>query len=224
MSEAETNGTSAGDDGGSAVPKHSDEPQPEGHADGPSRAYVPGSPARTDGQEVHHEEIFTVLSNRRRRRVLRYLEAHDGDRVDLRTLVDVLSEWECGEPAERLSWRERKRVYTALRQSHLPKLAEAGAIEYDRSRGEVTLTEETREFQLYLEYVPEGDVPWSLCYLGLTAVGATVAGLAWLSVFPFGGLSGFAVSAVLLATFAVSAVVHTYHSRRNRLDVTGAMS
>ena len=192
--------------------------------DGSSIAGVPGGAARTaDESEIPREEIFTVLSNRRRRRVLHYLEAHDGDRVDLRTLVDVLSEWECGEPAEQLSWRERKRVYTALRQSHLPKLAEAGAIEYDRSRGEVTLTEETREFQVYLEYVPKGDVPWSLCYLGLTAVGGTVAGLAWLSVFPFGGLSGFAVSAVLLATFAVSAVAHTYHSRRNRLGVPGAV-
>lgn len=167
--------------------------------------------------EVSQDDIFTVLSNRRRRQVLHYLESYDGDRVDLRTLVDAVSEWEYDEPAEELSWKKRKRVYTALRQSHLPKLAEAGAIEYDQSRGEVELTEETSEFQVYLEYVPDGDIPWSLCYLGLTAVAATITGLAWLSVFPFSHLSGFALVTILVATFAVSAVVHTYHSRRNRL-------
>lgn len=173
---------------------------------------------RTKGESVSRDEIFTILSNRRRRRVLQYLEAHDETRVDLRTLVDALAEWEYGEPAETLSWKQRKRVYTALRQSHLPKLADAGAIEYDPSRGEVTLTEETREFQVYLEYVPKGDIPWSLCYLGLTAVAATMLTLSWLSIFPFDGLSGFSLSVITLAMFAVSAVVHTVHSRRNRLD------
>lgn len=173
--------------------------------------------ASTESTDISREEIFTVLSNRRRRRVLEYLEAHDGRRVDLRTLVDTLAEWEYGESTEAPSWKERKRVYTALRQSHLPKLAEAGAIEYDPSRGEVELTDDTQEFQVYLEYVPEGDIPWSLCYLGLAGVGATVMTLSWLSVFPFGGVSGSALSVILLAMFSVSALVHTYHSRRNRL-------
>jgi len=170
-----------------------------------------------ESADISREEIFTVLSNGRRRRVLEYLEAHDEPRVDLRTLVDTLAEWEYGEPTETLSWKERKRVYTALRQSHLPKLAEAGAIEYDPSRGEVELTDDTREFQVYLEYVPEGDIPWSLCYLGLAGIGTTMVALSWLAVFPFGGVPGRVLSVVLLAMFSVSALAHTYHSRRNRL-------
>lgn len=171
----------------------------------------------TGADGVSRDDIFTALSNRRRRQVLHFLETSDDRRVDLRTLVDAVSEWEYDEPAEELPWKKRKRVYTALRQSHLPKLAETGAIEYDRSRGEIELTEATREFQVYLEYVPEGDIPWSLCYLGLAGVGATLTVLAWLSVFPFGQLSGFVLSAILVTTFATSATVHTYHSRRNRL-------
>ncbi|RQG89264.1 hypothetical protein EA462_10505 [Natrarchaeobius halalkaliphilus] len=166
------------------------------------------------------DELFTVLSNRRRRRVLYYLLQHDVKQVDLRTLVDVLSEWEYGESVDDLSWKQRKRVYTALHQSHLPKLAEAGAIEYERSRGQVTPTEEIGEYRIYLEYVPADDIPWYRYYLGLTAIAATLTGLVWLSVFPFSNLSGLALSTILVSVFAVSAIVHAHHSRWNQIEMS----
>lgn len=175
------------------------------------------SGSQTEPTGISRDQIFTMLSNRRRRLVLHFLKRYDGRRVDLRTLVDAVSSWEYETPAEELPWRKRKRVYTALRQSHLPKMDDAGVIEYDRSRGEVELTDEARELQMYLEYVPAHDIPWSLCYLGLSAVAAAMTGLAWYDVYPFGELSGVALSAILVAMFGVSAVVHTYHSRRNRL-------
>ena len=149
--------------------------------------------------------------------ILHYLKQSEGRQVDLRTLVDTVSSWEYDSPAEDLSWKKRKRVYTALRQSHLPKLADAGIIEYDRSRGTVTLTEDAHEVQMYLEYVPAHDIPWSQYYVGLTGIGATLTLLAWLSVYPFVHLSGTALAAILVGMFGVSAVVHTYYGRRNRI-------
>ncbi|WP_233710611.1 DUF7344 domain-containing protein [Natronococcus pandeyae] len=162
-----------------------------------------------------------MLSNRRRRWVLYFLEQCDDRRVDLRTLVDRISAWEYDTPPDELPWKKRKRVYTALRQSHLPKLAEVGAIEYDRNRGEVELTDEAYELRMYLEYVPSHDIPWSQCYLGLSAIAAAMTALTWYSVYPFAGLSGVVLAAILVAMFGASAVVHTWHTRRNRLGSEG---
>lgn len=171
--------------------------------------------------ELDRDEVFEMLSNQRRRWVLHYLKQQGEDRVDLRTLVDSVSSWEYETPAAELPWKKRKRVYTSLRQSHLPRLDESGVIEYDRNRGEVALTDEARKLQLYLEYVPEDDIPWSHCYLGLSGVSAAITALAWYPVSPVGELSAVALGALVTAMFGVSALVHTYHSRRNRLGHQG---
>ncbi|MFC7215392.1 hypothetical protein ACFQO4_15045 [Saliphagus sp. GCM10025334] len=170
-----------------------------------------------EGDSISRDEIFTVLSNRRRRWVLHYLKQHDGRRVALRTLVDSISAWEYETPPDELPWKKRKRVYTALRQSHLPKLDDAGVIEYDKNRGEVELTDDAREVQMYLEYVPRHDIPWSQCYLGLSVVSGVITSLTWLSVYPFAELPGLVLSTVLVSMFAASSIVHTVYTRRNRL-------
>lgn len=163
------------------------------------------------------DEVFTMLSNQRRRWVLYYLKRDEEGKTDLRTLVDALTAWEYEMPIEDISWKKRKRIYTALRQSHLPKLADAGIIEYDRSRGTVELTEDAQEVQMYLEYVPAHDIPWSQFYLGLSAVGALLIALVWASVYPFQGLSGQVLSAIILLMFGVSSLVHHSHLRRSAL-------
>lgn len=162
-----------------------------------------------------------MLSNRRRRWVLHYLKQCDDQRVDLRTLVDTISAWEYDASPDELPWKKRKRIYTSLRQSHLPKLADAGVIEYERSRGEVELTDDARTVRMYLEYVPEDDIPWSQCYLGLSTVAVTITGLAWGSVYPFADLSGLVLATILAAMFTVVAIAHTYHTRRSRLGSEG---
>lgn len=173
--------------------------------------------ADNDGAGLSKDQIFEMLSNRRRRLVLHYLKRNGEGPVDLRTLVDAVSSWEYETPADELPWKKRKRVYTALRQSHLPKLADIGAIEYDRQRGEVELTDDARELQMYLEYVPSNDIPWSLCYLGLVGVAAAITALCWFSVYPFANLTGLALASILVGMFGVSSIAHTVHSRRNRL-------
>lgn len=163
------------------------------------------------------EEVFDVLSNERRQCVLHYLKRADGRQVDLRELVDYVTAWETDSAIGEVASDERKRVYTALRQSHLPRLEEAGIIEYEHLRGNVRLTDRAEEVQLYLEYVPNRDIPWSEYYLGLAAVGTALVAATWLEVFPFAELSGLVLAALLVGMFLVSAIVHTVQMERRRL-------
>ena len=167
--------------------------------------------------EVPRNEIFEVLSNERRQCILHYLKRQGDRRVELRELVDHVAAWENNTTLDELDSDERKRVYTALRQSHLPKLENAGVIEYEHMRGEVELKEEAREVQMYLEYVPANDIPWSQFYLGLSAVSAALVAVVWAGIYPFGGLSGVGIATLIVLLFLVSAGVHAYQSGKNRL-------
>lgn len=169
------------------------------------------------GEPLPREEVFDVLSNDRRRCVLHYLKQQDERRVELRELVDYVAAWENDTTVREIDSDARKRVYTALRQSHLPKLEDAGVIEYEHLRGEVELTDQARDVQLYLEQVPKNDIPWSEYYLGLSAVGAGLVVATWMGVFPFVHLSGIGLAAILVALFALSAAVHTYDASRSRI-------
>jgi len=44
--------------------------------------------------------------------------------------------------------------------------------------------------------------------------------LVWASVGPFGGLSGLLLVWILVGLFTVTAIVHTYRTRQNRLGST----
>lgn len=168
--------------------------------------------------ELAREDVFDVLSNARRRQILHYLKRQDDrKRIDLRELVDHVAAWENDKAIEEVTAVERKRVYTALRQSHLPKMDQAGVIVYDNMRAEVELTEAAREAQLYLEYIPEQDISWNRVYLGLTAIFATIVVLVWLGVYPFVGLSGLMLATLIVVTFAITAVTHAVETAKNRL-------
>ncbi len=170
--------------------------------------------------DIPRDQLFGMLSNRRRRWVLRALKQHDSETVSFGTIVETVSAWEYETDPAELSWKQRKRIYTALRQSHLPKLDETGIINYDQHRGTVELTEEAQAVQLYLEYVPSHDIPWSYCYLVFACLGFVLSLLMWASVGPFAGLSGLVFVWILVGLFGATAVVHTYHTRQNRLGTT----
>ena len=180
-----------------------------------------GDVSRTDsfaGAEgsLPPDDVFDILSNPRRRCILHYLKQQDG-RAELRELVEYVAAWENDTTVEQIGSTERKRVYTALRQSHLDRMADAGVVEYDNDRGHVALTDDAREVELYLERVPRRDIPWSEYYLGLSAVGTGLVAATWMGAFPFAELSGVALAAILVAVFAVSAAVHTYRSSKNTI-------
>lgn len=174
-----------------------------------------GSALVDDGdRSLSREEIFEVLSNRRRQHVIEYLHAReDADEVRLCRLVDAVAARENGKPVDELTSMERKRVYAALRQSHLPKLDDAGVIEYDSRRNEFVPTDELERVRRHLEYVPESGLSWSGHYLALSGLALGVALLVSFGVPPFDLLAWSTVTWLVVAAFGLSSVVYAYRSR-----------
>jgi hypothetical protein len=166
---------------------------------------------------VSQADAFEVLSARRRRHVLRYL-FHNEEPAELYDLTRQLAAWENDTTPEQVTSTQRMRVYTALKQSHLPKMDDHGVIEFDDDRGTVTLTSDASQLSVYLDVVPHDDIPWSRYYLGLGVFGIGVWTLVGLGVFPFSVVPEAVVGTVLLASFVASALVHTTHTRRLKVD------
>ncbi|MFC5277888.1 hypothetical protein ACFPM1_03775 [Halorubrum rubrum] len=163
-----------------------------------------------------HDEIFDVLCNERRRYVLRYLRERSEEQFHLGDMVETIAAWENDKRVGDVEYAERKRVYTALRQTHLPKLDETGVIEYDGRRGELRPTDGMADVQLYLDYVPENEIPWARYYLGLSLV-AVLLFLGAVFVGTTFGVVSLSTAEIIVAAFLVSSSVHTYRTRRNAL-------
>jgi hypothetical protein len=174
-----------------------------------------GDPGSVEPGAVDRETVFSILSNRRRRYVLHYLKRR-GEPVDLGTLSVRIAAWENGCDPGNVTGKERKRVYTALHQSHLPKMDRSGVVRYDPDRGTIELTDAISAFDIYLDVVPRTELNWGEFYLGLGALGTLVAGLVALDVFPFTLLSPVAYLFVFGLTALAVGGVHTYQRRRTR--------
>ncbi|WP_158057765.1 DUF7344 domain-containing protein [Halorussus halophilus] len=169
-----------------------------------------------DSRNVARETVFEMLSNRRRRHVVHYLLRESGT-VELRTLSRNVAAWENDKQVERVTSEERRRVYNALQQSHLPKMADAGVVQYDAARSTVAAAEDLDELQIYLEVVPGKEIPWSHYYLLLGVFCGSLTLAAGAGVPPFASVSGVPVAGIVAALFLVSAAAHVYVNRKMRL-------
>lgn len=166
------------------------------------------------------DAVYDALADKRRRYALHYLKQRS-EPVTVRELSEQVAAWENEKPAEELASQERKRVYIALYQSHLGTLDAEGLVDYDDDGGTVELSDAFADVDLYIEIVPRESVPWSLYYLGLALANAVVFALAWLEVAPFDLVPELGWGALALVTFAVSAFVQTYSSRRMQFGDDG---
>jgi len=89
--------------------------------------------------ELSPDELHHVLQVQRRREVVRYVD--DVGETSISDLAESIASIETGDPIDALSSRDRKKVYVALYQVHIPKLVEEGIVANDR--GTVTPTERT---------------------------------------------------------------------------------
>ena len=115
----------------------------------------------SNGLPVDLDQVFGVLSNRRRRAILRYLTTESPE-VEFGELAELLAARECDKDRCQISAQERKRLYIALYQSHLPKMADMDAIDYDERSGLVERGPKIRSFLEHLpaeEPVPTGSTP-----------------------------------------------------------------
>ena len=170
--------------------------------------------ATSGGESPGKGEIFDLLSSHRRRYVIHYCKRED-EPVTVSDLAEHVAARELDKPVEELTSAERKRVYTSLQQTHLPTLAEAGMIEYDNN--EVSLTENARQLEVYMDVVPEDSIPWGGYYLGLSGVGAAILVGVWLEILPTETVPELGWAALVLGLFAASSIVHLYQNRRHRL-------
>ncbi|TKX85634.1 hypothetical protein EXE43_12610 [Halorubrum sp. SS5] len=198
-------------------------PQPTGpevslaDGEGGPRAEDDAGPSRDeDDAGPSRDEVFTALSNARRRNVIKYLK-RNGSEARVRDIAEQLAAWENDVGINEVTYKQRKRVYTALHQSHLPKLSDSGFIDYEADRGLVSLTEDSRQLEMYLEVVSENDILWSEYYVGLAVVCGLLAAAAWAGTVPFDAVSGYAYAVLFAGIFGVSGLLHRLSTKRNRL-------
>src|SRR6056297_1309220 len=162
--------------------------------------------------ELSRDLVFDVLKNRRRRYALHYLRRAD-ESVQLSELAEQVAAWENDIEVDAISAAERKRVYTALYQSHLPKLDDAGIVDYNQNRGIVELSTAAEQLDVYLDLESQPDIPWCNWYLGLAVGGLGLLTGAWLGLPPFSLVADVLLATVIVVAYGSVAVAHTYFSR-----------
>lgn len=100
------------------------------------------------------DQAFDLLGDGTRRRALAALQA-TGGAMSLDELAEATVARDEGVTPEVISADRRERTAASLHHCHLPKLADAGVVEYDLAENQVESTEEITEFEPYFEVIDE---------------------------------------------------------------------
>lgn len=173
-------------------------------------------PDQSDGDDKQADEIpdlpldqvFEILKNQRRRRVLKYLDEAD-EPVTISDLSEQIAAWENDKEIHHLSSSERKRVYVGLYQCHLPKMDGMGIIEFNKPRGIIESGPNVDVFDEYLDMNDEGEGrPWPRYYLGLSVASVAMLPVAMVVT----SMTAFPVVTAMLAavvgSFLVTSIAH----------------
>jgi len=162
------------------------------------------------------DDLFEVLSNRRRRYAVHAIK-QEGEAVKLGDIAERVASWEYDVAKSELSYDERKRVYTALQQSHLPTMDDAGIVKYNKERGIIEPKPALKDADVYLDIVQGSEIPWSQYYLGLSGVMASLVLGLWVGAWPLTMVPTLGWMVGIVVAFAMSAAIHTYYSKRTRI-------
>ena len=163
------------------------------------------------------DELFDLLSNQRRRFAVHALSRQPEAEVELSTLAERVAAWENDVDHTELDYAERKRVYTALQQSHLPRMDQAGVVHFDKDRGVVEASSVLDDAEIFLEVVRGREIPWSKYYIGLSATAIALLGAVAVEAAPFDGVPTIGWFTAVVTAFTVSAFAHWYYDQQNRL-------
>lgn len=175
------------------------------------------------GDRLSKDVIFELLKNRRRREVLTYLLEADGT-VTLGELAEQIAAWENDTTVNALSSDQRKRVYVALYQTHLPKMDDAGIIEYDQDRGLIDLSDNADLLMMYLDTDTHRTDRWDRWYALVSVVGAAVVTGAYLGVPLLSSLPTIAVAGAVVVGFLALSLAHVSVNYRRQQAVNGKLS
>lgn len=123
--------------------------------------------------ELTQDVVFDLLSNRRRRYILSR-QYERAEPTSLMTFAAEIAAQENNIPVDDVSDEQQKRVYVSIYQTHVPKLADAGAISYDPDSKLIELAENAPELLEYLHPPEDDEPPWQLIYVGVALVGLAV--------------------------------------------------
>lgn len=153
------------------------------------------------------DEIFSALSNRRRRYVLAYL-VERGEPAGLKELSRQVAARENDIPVADVTHKQRKRVYIALHQNHLPQLEDMGFIHARRASEAISLNDRAAALGPYLDpgERTEGEL-WLGTEIGLTLGGSLLVLLSWLDLYPLALLPDLFYTVALVVALAVVTVV-----------------
>lgn len=171
----------------------------------------PPGPGEDQSDHPSEDDLFDVLSNERRRHAVRVLSGSEGP-VEMADLAEAVAVREYGIDADDLETQQRRRVYTSLRQSHVPKLAEKGIVEFDPEAREVHPDERLAAYNIYV--VEEDELPWCHVYLGLAGVMSLLVGAVWAGLVPFSLVPARIWMGVVPLAFLLTAVAHALATRR----------
>ena len=129
-----------------------------------------GAVSAAAGPELDTDTLFELLQNQRRRDALRYLEGNEG-RATLSDKAEHIAAKENDLPVRAINSKQRKRVYIGLYQCHLPKLAGAGVVDFDKDRGTIELCDCAAQLYPYLDDRTTETGPADAAGRGRVAVG-----------------------------------------------------
>jgi hypothetical protein len=169
-----------------------------------------------DSSSMSRDVAFEILDCRRRRRVLRYLLEAEEQTAELYDLTRQIAAWENDTTPDAVTSEQRMRVYTALKQSHLPKMDDKGVLEFDGDRGTVTLTDEASKLCVYMYTLPHREVPWSRIYLGVGVFGLGLIAGALAGLSPFVDIPPHVWAGTITGLIVVVASIHVAWQSRVR--------
>jgi HSP20 family molecular chaperone IbpA len=108
-----------------------------------------------ESDDLSKDEIFELLSNKRRRWMVRFLDAAN-EPVPLQEFITHIAAKEEGTDPDSVSRKYYKRIQVGLIQTHLPKLQDIGVIEYDEKQRTVALTDAAAVLRPYLRLDRDG--------------------------------------------------------------------
>ncbi|WP_408957952.1 ArsR family transcriptional regulator [Natrinema sp. 74] len=176
-----------------------------------------------EDERLSKDVIFELLKNRRRREVLAYLLEAD-ETVTLGELAEQIAAWENDTEVNALSSDQRKRVYVALYQTHLPKMDDAGIVEYDQDRGLISLSDNADLLMMYLDTDTHRRDRWDQWYAGLSVAGAALLGAAFLGVPVLSTLPMVALAGTVIVAFLLLSTAHVVTNHRREQNVDGKLS
>ena len=177
---------------------------------------APTAESRSEVDDLSEDDVYEMLSNRRRRFVIHALKRAE-EPVDVSELSTHVTAWERGVDPDAVKYEDRRNVYSTLQRIHLPKLEEKNVVRVDEEANLVEPTPTLDDLDVYIEVLRGREIPWSLYYFGL----AVLAGLVLLGVAVgvpgLAAIDGTTAAVFVVTAFTVSALLHYHYGERARL-------